>query len=47
MRILVAGCGSIGKRHLRNLRDLGDVELAVFRSGKKDVEAIEKEFGVF
>ena len=46
MKWLVAGCGSIGKRHLCNLRELGETELAVYRSRRTDVEEIEREFGV-
>ncbi len=46
MRILVAGCGSIGKRHLRNLRALDETDLLVYRSTRQNVEAIEREFGV-
>jgi len=46
MKWLVAGCGSIGKRHLGNLRELGETELSVYRSRRTDVEEIEREFGV-
>ncbi len=46
MKFLVIGCGSIGKRHLRNLQALGYTDLLVYRSQRKDVEAIEREFGV-
>lgn len=34
MKFLVAGFGSIGRRHLRNLRTLGEEDLIVLRSGK-------------
>jgi len=46
MKWLVVGCGSIGRRHLRNLRVLGQTDLLVYRSRKVSVEAIEREFGV-
>jgi predicted dehydrogenase len=32
--VLVAGLGSIGKRHLDNLRALGETRLALFRTGR-------------
>ncbi len=34
MKILIAGLGSIGRRHLRNLRDLNIEELVLLRSGR-------------
>ena len=34
MRFLVAGYGSIGRRHLRNLRALGQEDLVLLRSGR-------------
>lgn len=46
MKWLIAGCGSIGRRHLCNLRELGETELSVYRSGRTGVEQIEREFGV-
>ncbi len=46
MKWLLAGCGSIGRRHLGNLRELGETELSVYRSGRTGVEEIEREFGV-
>jgi len=46
MKWLVAGCGSIGRRHLGNLRNLGQTELTVYRSRRTGVEEIEGEFGV-
>ncbi len=45
MKFLVVGCGSIGKRHLRNLRALGYDDILVLRSRRKDVDVIEREFG--
>ncbi|RME08367.1 MAG: gfo/Idh/MocA family oxidoreductase, partial [Anaerolineae bacterium] len=46
MKFLIVGIGSIGKRHLRNLRALGYGDLLAYRSSRRDVEAIEREFGV-
>ena len=34
MKILIAGLGSIGRRHLRNLRAMGVGELVLLRSGR-------------
>lgn len=34
MKILIAGLGSIGRRHLRNLQDLNIEELVLLRSGR-------------
>ena len=34
MKILLAGLGSIGRRHLRNLLALGETDLLLFRTGK-------------
>lgn len=34
MRFLIAGYGSIGRRHLRNLRALGQDDIVLYRTGK-------------
>lgn len=34
MRILIAGLGSVGRRHLRNLVALGERDVALYRTGK-------------
>jgi predicted dehydrogenase len=34
MKILLAGLGSVGRRHLRNLRLLGETDLLLYRTGK-------------
>lgn len=34
MKILIAGFGSIGRRHLRNLRSLGETDFVLLRSNK-------------
>jgi predicted dehydrogenase len=36
---LVAGSGSIGRRHLENLRRLGETETTLFRTGRRDPAA--------
>ena len=33
MKILIAGFGSIGRRHLRNLRALGEQDILLYRTG--------------
>ena len=32
MKFLIAGYGSIGRRHLRNLRELGEQDILLLRS---------------
>src|ERR1700690_1443010 len=44
--VLVAGAGSIGRRHLRNLRQLGVQELAVCDPDAERCAAIVNELGV-
>lgn len=34
MKFLIAGLGSIGRRHLRNLRALGETDLLLYRTGR-------------
>jgi len=46
MRVAVLGCGSIGRRHLRNLRTLGQFDLLVFDPVAEARQAVEKESGV-
>jgi len=46
MRALVVGGGSIGKRHLRNLKALGSVELGLVETDSQKRAAIAKELGV-
>ena len=47
MKFLVVGAGSIGKRHLRNLRALGETDLLVLRrpESKAGAADLEKEVG--
>ncbi len=45
MKFLVVGCGTIGKRHMRNLNALNAGELIAYRTGKEGSAEIEKEFG--
>ncbi|MBI3475466.1 MAG: Gfo/Idh/MocA family oxidoreductase [Acidobacteria bacterium] len=46
MKALVVGCGSIGKRHLQNLKSLGVSELAVVENDDGRRERVASEFGV-
>ena len=39
MKILIAGLGSIGRRHFRNLIALGQTDLVLLRTRKATVQA--------
>lgn len=45
-RFAVLGCGSIGRRHLRNLRTLGQKDLLAFDPSSAAREAVESEFEI-
>lgn len=45
MSIAVLGCGSIGRRHLRNLRALGQTDLLAFDPSEEALEAARLESG--
>ncbi|MCD6356289.1 MAG: Gfo/Idh/MocA family oxidoreductase [Anaerolineaceae bacterium] len=45
MRILIAGLGSIGRRHLRNLVSLGEKDIVLYRTHKSTLP--DKELGIF
>ncbi len=46
MKFLVVGCGTIGKRHMKNLNALNAGELIAYRTGKEGSAEIEREFNV-
>jgi len=51
MKVLIVGLGSVGQRHLRNLRHIGDnkIEILAYRSRGRDIkiqEDMTAEFGV-
>lgn len=46
LRLLVLGCGSIGERHIRNLRTLGVTDLLAFDPLPERAGQMEREFGV-
>jgi len=43
-RALIIGCGSIGERHLHNLKNLGFYNIAIFDKDKSKTKAISKKF---
>ena len=45
MKILVVGCGSIGQRHIQNLKKFSDVEVVACRM-KGEIKEIEKKFDI-
>jgi predicted dehydrogenase len=44
LRALIVGCGSIGRRHLANLRALTPAEIIAWRTTARDDEALRREF---
>jgi predicted dehydrogenase len=46
LRFLVIGCGSIGQRHIKNLKSLGITELDVFDSNKQLSDHVKRKFHV-
>jgi len=46
MKFLVVGCGSIGQRHLQNLRNLSAGEIIVYRVKKRELSEIEEKYCV-
>jgi len=46
MRFLIVGCGSIGKRHLRNLHKLGYRDVLVYDSQRKVLEELEHSYSI-
>lgn len=46
MRIAVTGCGSIGRRHLQNLKYLGCEDLIAFDPAPEARQSVEQELGI-
>ena len=46
MKFLVVGCGSIGQRHIQNLRNLSVGEIIVYRVKKRKLNEIEEKYRV-
>jgi predicted dehydrogenase len=44
LRALIVGCGSIGRRHLSNLRALTPAEVIAWRATGRDTETLRREF---
>lgn len=44
--VLVVGCGSIGQRHIRNLKALGCNSLSAFDTAHDRLESITKSYGI-
>lgn len=47
VKLLVAGVGSIGRRHLRNLRQIGAGDLLVYRTTRRPAPELDGTIGVF
>jgi predicted dehydrogenase len=47
MKVLVVGCGSIGHRHIRNLRALGVSDILAFDPAQERLEGVAQEHQVF
>ena len=43
MKFMIAGLGSIGRRHLRNLKALGEEDILLYRSGRSTLQDDELE----
>jgi predicted dehydrogenase len=43
MKFMIAGLGSIGRRHLRNLKALGEEDIVLYRSGLSTLQDDELE----
>lgn len=46
MKFLFVGCGSIGRRHIKNLKSLIDCEVLAYRVRKESLGDFEKEFNI-
>lgn len=46
VKALIVGCGSIGQRHLANLKRLAVVEVVAYRQRGRNAARLEAEFGV-
>lgn len=46
MKILVLGCGSVGKRHIRNLLSLNAGKTAAYDTNEEKLDTIKKEFSI-
>jgi len=46
MKFLFVGCGSIGRRHIKNLKQLTDCEILAYRVRKESLGDFEKEHAI-
>ncbi|MGH9731879.1 MAG: NAD-binding protein, partial [Candidatus Acidiferrales bacterium] len=46
MKILVIGCGSIGRRHAQNLRELGVDDLVLYDADRDRSKSVARELQV-
>ena len=47
MKILVIGCGSIGKRHIKNLLSLDkNLDVIAWNRGEKRLKEVSNKFGI-
>lgn len=46
MKFLICGLGSIGQRHLKNLKEIGERDIIAYRSSKKDLHLYFGEINV-
>ncbi len=46
MKFLIAGCGSIGKRHIRNLINIGYKDIIAYDTDEKTLQSVKEELNV-
>ncbi len=46
MKFLVVGCGSIGRRHISSLLNIGVEEVLVHDANSQHLESVEREYGI-
>lgn len=46
MKLLITGCGSIGQRHLKNLRSFFDGEIIAYRTSNKNTKELEEKYNI-
>jgi len=47
MKFLIAGLGSIGRRHLQNLEALGERDITLYRTGKSTLRDLDNDYPVY
>ena len=46
-KVLICGLGSVGKRHLKNLLDLGFEDIILLRRENSHQEVLDRNFPIF